>query len=96
MANDPKNILHDLLTNLIADHEMWDGMDYAPEREARIALERAHDVAHLAVDPRRQRGFGQPRPDRRGNIGGGRALGHFAHGTVGKLDLEHLGHGPST
>ena len=62
------------------------------QREARIALERAHDVAHLAVDPRRERGLGEARPDRRGDVGRGRALGHFPHRTVGKRDLEHLGH----
>ena len=58
----------------------------------RVALERAHDVAHLAVDLRGERGLGEPRPDRRGDIGRGRALGHLLHRTVGKRDLEHPGH----
>ena len=63
------------------------------QREARIALERAVEVAQFAIDPRRQRRLGQPRPDRRGDIARGRALGHFADRTIGKGDLEHLGHG---
>ena len=41
---------------------------------------------------RRKRGLGQARPDRRGDVGRGRALGHFLHRPVGKRDLEHLGH----
>ena len=45
------------------------------QRELGIALERPVEVAHLAVDPRRQRRLGQARPDRRGDIGRGRALG---------------------
>ena len=41
---------------------------------------------------RRERGLGEPRPDRRGDVRRGRALRHFLHRTVGKRDLEHLGH----
>ena len=66
------------------------------QRQVRIALERAVEVAQFAVDPRRQRRLGQARPDRRRDIRRGRALGHFAHRTVGKLDLEHLGHGDAS
>ena len=62
------------------------------QREARITLERAHDVAHLAVDARGKRGLRQARTNRRSNIGRGRALGHFPDGAVWKRDLEHLGH----
>ena len=62
------------------------------QRELGIALERPVEVAHLAVDPRRQRRLGQARADRRGDVGRRRALGHLAHRSVGKRDLEHLGH----
>ena len=40
------------------------------QRELGVALERAHDVAHLAVDPRRERRLGEARPDRRGDVRG--------------------------
>ncbi len=49
------------------------------QREARVALERAHDVAHLAVNLGGKRGLGQPRTDRGGNVRGRRTLGHFPH-----------------
>ena len=39
------------------------------QRELGIALERPVEVAHLAVDPRRQRRLGQARPDRRRDVG---------------------------
>ena len=60
--------------------------------EPGIALERAGDVAHLAVDARGERGLGQARADRRGDIGRGRAFRHFPDRTVGKRNLEHLAH----
>jgi len=62
------------------------------QREAGIALERPHDVAHFAVDLGGKRGLGEARPDRGGNVRGCRTLGHLPHRTVGKRDLEHLGH----
>ena len=60
--------------------------------ELRVALERPHDVADLAVDLRRQGGAGKPGTDRRGDVRRGRALGHLLHRPVGKSDLEHPGH----
>ena len=60
--------------------------------ELGIALERPADVAHLAIDPRRDRRLGEARPDRRGDVGGGRARRHFAHGAIGKRYFEHFGH----
>ena len=66
------------------------------EGEIGIAFQRPVEVANLAVDARRQRRLGQARPDRRGDIGRGRALRHFLHGAVGKADLEHGGHGTRT
>ena len=62
------------------------------QREVRIPLERAHDVAHLAVHLGGERGLGEARPDRGGDVRGRRPLGHLLHRTVGKRDLEHLGH----
>ena len=44
------------------------------QRERGIALERPVEVAQFAIDPRRQRRLGQARPDRRRDIGRGRAL----------------------
>ena len=62
------------------------------EREARVALERARDVPDLAIHFRGQRSLGEAGPDRRGNVGRGRALRHFPHRSVGKHNLEHFGH----
>jgi hypothetical protein len=62
------------------------------QRELGIAVERPVEVAHLAVDPRRQRGLGQARADRRGDVGRGRAGGHLAHRSVGQADLQQLAH----
>ena len=47
------------------------------QREARIVLERPRDVAHLAVDPRGERGLGKPRPDRRRDVGRASSLRAF-------------------
>jgi hypothetical protein len=63
------------------------------QSEIRISFERPVQIAQFAVDPRRQRRLGQPRPDRRGDIGRSRALSNFADRTIGKGDLEHLRHG---
>jgi hypothetical protein len=63
------------------------------QREVRVALERSHDVAHLAVDLGRQRRLGEPRPDRRRDVRRRRPFRHFPDGAIGKGDLEHLGHG---
>jgi hypothetical protein len=46
--------------------------------------------AQLAIDPRRQGGLGEARTDRRRHVGRRRPLRHFARGTVGQGDLEHL------
>ena len=40
------------------------------QREARIAVERAVEVAQFAVDPRRERGLGKARADRRATSAG--------------------------
>jgi len=62
------------------------------QRQGGIPFERPHDIAHLAIDPRGERGFGEARTDRRGHIRRGRSLGHLPHRAVGKRNLEHLGH----
>jgi hypothetical protein len=62
------------------------------QRQRRIAIERPHDVAHLAVDARAKRRLGETGANARGNIGGRRAAGHFAHGTVRQGDFEHRRH----
>ena len=54
------------------------------KRELGIALERPVEVAHLAVDPRRQRRLGEARADRRGDVGRRRAFAAFPHGAVGE------------
>ena len=43
------------------------------QRELGVAVERPVEVAQLAVDPRRERRLGEARPDRRGDVGRGRA-----------------------
>jgi hypothetical protein len=60
--------------------------------ELGIPFERPVEVAQFAVDLGRQRRLGQPRPDRRRDIRGGRALGHFPNRTVRERDLEHPRH----
>ena len=59
------------------------------QRKRGIAFQRAHDVAHFAINPRRNRSLRKPRPDARGNIGRRRAMRDFAHGTIGKSDFKH-------
>jgi hypothetical protein len=79
--------------------DQLEGVLFVPRRyqgKISIAFERAVDVAKLAIDPRRQRRLGLARPDRRRDIRRRRPLGHFAHGAIGKLDLEHFGHAVST
>jgi hypothetical protein len=63
------------------------------QRQLGIFLERPGKVAHLAVDARRQRRFGKPRPDRSGHVGGRRSRFDLADRPVRKADLEHLRHG---
>ena len=50
--------------------------------------ERARQVAHLAVDPRREGGLGQPRADRLGEVGGGAALRQGLLAPVGERDAN--------
>ncbi len=66
------------------------------ERELRIAFERTADVAQFAVDARGERGLGEPRTDRRGDVRRGSPRGYLTDGTVGQRDTEHLGHGWGT
>jgi hypothetical protein len=66
------------------------------QSELRIAFERAADVAQFAVDARGERGLGEPRTDRRGDVRRGSPRGYLADGTVGQRDTEHLGHGIGT
>ena len=54
--------------------------------------ERPHEIALDAVDLSDHRGLGQSRPDRRGQVGDGRAGVEGARRTVGKGDRE-AGHG---
>ena len=60
--------------------------------ELGIALERPGEVAHLAIDPRRQRRLGEARPDRRRHVRRGRPALDLADRSVGQLDREHFGH----
>ena len=62
------------------------------QRELGIALERPGEVAHLAVDPRRQRRLGEARPDRRRDVGRRGPALDLADRSVGQLDREHVGH----
>ena len=62
------------------------------QRQLGIALERAGKVANLAIDPRGERRLRKAGPDRRGDVGRRGAGLDFAHGAVGKGDLEVLGH----
>ena len=62
------------------------------QREARIAIEGAGEVAQLAVDARGDRGFRKAGADRGGDIGRGAAARHFAHRAIGQADLEQFGH----
>src|SRR3569623_1341894 len=62
------------------------------QRKLGVALERATDVAQVAVDARGDRGLGEARTDRRGDVRGGGPRGYLADGTVGQRDAEHGGH----
>ena len=62
------------------------------QSELAVLLERPGKVAHLAVDPRRERRLGQPRPDRRGDVRRRRPAHDLADRSIGQLDREHFGH----
>ena len=62
------------------------------QRERYVLVERARQIAQLAVHSRRDRRLGQPRPDRRRHIRRASAVRHLAHGTVGQGDAEMGGH----
>ena len=62
------------------------------QRKLGIALERPVEVAHLAVDPRRQRRLGEARPDRRRDVGRRGPALDLADRSIGQLDREHIGH----
>ena len=62
------------------------------ERQLGIALERAHDIAQLAIDARRQRRLGKAGSDIGGDLCRSGTCGHIAHGAVGKRDLDHFCH----
>ena len=91
-----EKVLHRLgedVREVVADElERFAFVPCGNQRKLRVAFERPHDIADLAIDLRGQRGLGEPRPDRRGDIRRGRALGHFLHRAVGKRDFEHLRH----
>ena len=62
------------------------------QRECGIGLQRSPQIAQFAVHPRRECRLGQPRPDGSRNIGRRSPARNFAHGAIGKGDLEHIGH----
>jgi len=66
------------------------------EGEAGVALERAVEVADRAVDPGREGGPGESRPDRLRHLPGRRALGHLADTAVGERHPDGAAHGPSS
>ena len=67
-------------------------IQYSSLTELRIAVERARDIAKLAVDTRGERRLGEARADRSRDVGGARARRHLPHRTVGEADLEHFRH----
>ena len=62
------------------------------ERQMGVLFQRPADIAQFAIDPRRDRRFGETRADRRRNVRRGSAGRDFTHGTVGQSDFEHGGH----
>ena len=62
------------------------------QRQLRITLERAGQVAQLTIHTRGQRCLGKAGADRRGDIRRGRSRGHFAHRSIGEADLEKFRH----
>ena len=56
------------------------------QRELRVAFERPHDIADLAIDLRGQRGLGEPRPDRRRDLAAADRAGKSEAFAVGQGD----------
>src|SRR3546814_11245069 len=61
------------------------------EREVRVGVERAPDVAHLAVDLRGERRLGEARTDIRRNLRRGSAARDFSGRAIGKGDADPPG-----
>ena len=60
------------------------------QRERAIAGERPAEIDQLSIDAGGERRLGEAGADRRGDVSRSRSRRHFAHGTVGKADLEHV------
>jgi len=60
--------------------------------ELAIFLERAADIAQLAIDPRRQRRLGEAGPDRRRHVRRARPPLDLADRSVGQHNRKHFGH----
>jgi hypothetical protein len=56
--------------------------------QRRAGDERAREVAHLAVLAHGERGARKARPDRRGGVRAGRAVGQLELGAIGKGDVH--------
>jgi hypothetical protein len=91
-----EQVLHRLgkdVREVVADElERFGFVARGDQRQAGIALDRPVEVAKLTVHAGGKRGFCQPRADRRRDIRGRRAFGHFPDRSVRKRYPEHLRH----
>ena len=68
---------HDVSGVVAQDLEPLGGLA-GDDRDRGVMVDRSGEVARPAVDPDRDRRLGQPRPDRRGNLGAGDRPGKLA------------------
>ena len=64
------------------------------QRQLAITVKRAGQIAQFPVHACGECGLGKAGANRGGDIGRRAARRHFAGGTIGQADREHLGHGP--
>ena len=62
------------------------------QREVGVRFQRAHDIAHFAVDARGDRSLCKARTDGSRNVRRGSPPRDFTKRTIGKGDADHLGH----
>ena len=63
------------------------------QRQVRVTIERTHDIAQLAVNPRRNRRLGKTGSDGCRDVRRGGSPRDFSGRAIGKGDADHLGHG---